>query len=372
MNPLPLLLGGAIAAVAAVAASKKPPTSANVELDANMPPALEQQVLSALANETDPNKLMALSQSLRNQGYPLAANALATRAAQLNVAPRPAPVPALDPGMDPQMMAAVLQALASETDPNKLAQFGQSIAAQYPIASALLLSKARALGYAPPPPTPAPAPAPVIPTVVIPGPSPADAQISAAGTALLTYLQNNGCSQAALAPVSAFQSAYNADPLLPDGTLVVDGKYGQHTQDALQAAIDHLMGGGLTAPQNCFPVAVGPAPTPAAPPSSGVYQASVSSPVSIQHALNLLGVPSPPLVEDGDIGPLSTSAIKTFQFDNSLTVDGIAGPQTVAALNGALQAQAAMGTTSSGLPTRAGGFGPTSYRRIPKRLAARV
>lgn len=55
------------------------------------------------------------------------------------------------------------------------------------------------------------------------------------------------------------------------------------------------------------------------------------SAVQVQHALNLAGA-SPPLTEDGDIGPLSLQAIKDFQSAHGLTVDGVAGPMTLGAL----------------------------------------
>ncbi len=206
MNPIPLLLGGVIAAIAAVASKKSSASGGHYELDPSMPAALQSQVLGALANEQDPNKLMALSQQMAAQGYPLAATALATRAAQLNVAPHPAQpgrqmpppgviaqpsptIPTLDQSIDPQTAAAVLQALATETDPQKLAQFSASLQGKFPIAAALLQAKATALGfipgvqpspapvpmqpavYVPPPPAPPPAPAPhPSPAVVPPAP----------------------------------------------------------------------------------------------------------------------------------------------------------------------------------------------------------
>ncbi len=38
------------------------------------------------------------------------------------------------------------------------------------------------------------------------------------------------------------------------------------------------------------------------------------------------------LIPDGIFGPLTEEAVQTFQHDHGLTVDGIAGPQTLAAL----------------------------------------
>jgi len=53
----------------------------------------------------------------------------------------------------------------------------------------------------------------------------------------------------------------------------------------------------------------------------------------LQSALKQLVDPA--LVVDGDLGPRSRAAIKTFQKQHGLTVDGIAGPATIAALEAA-------------------------------------
>ena len=194
MNPLPILLGGIVAAIAAVASKKSTPTSANVELDASLPSATTAQVLGALANEKDPAKLLALAQQMTSQGNPLAAAALRARAAQLQgqppppvvipppgvISPPPASVPQLDASIDPSTAAAVLQALATETDPNKLAQFAASIQFTFPVAAALLMSKATSLGFnpnAPPAPGPAPAPPPAVFVPPPPPPPPAPAPV---------------------------------------------------------------------------------------------------------------------------------------------------------------------------------------------------
>jgi peptidoglycan hydrolase-like protein with peptidoglycan-binding domain len=44
---------------------------------------------------------------------------------------------------------------------------------------------------------------------------------------------------------------------------------------------------------------------------------------------------------DGAYGPQTADAVKAFQTDFGLNVDGVAGPETVNALHGALEAQAA-------------------------------
>ena len=74
-------------------------------------------------------------------------------------------------------------------------------------------------------------------------------------------------------------------------------------------------------------VAPQPAPTPL--PSSN--NARVGSVAWIQAKLNKAGA-SPPLGVDGDWGPLTRAALINFQLKRRLSVDGIAGPQTLTAL----------------------------------------
>jgi len=66
--------------------------------------------------------------------------------------------------------------------------------------------------------------------------------------------------------------------------------------------------------------------------------------MSVQHILNVLGA-SPPLTEDGKLGPKSVAAIKSFQTAHGITPDGIAGPKTKTALYlASLQAPPQAGT----------------------------
>jgi hypothetical protein len=61
-------------------------------------------------------------------------------------------------------------------------------------------------------------------------------------------------------------------------------------------------------------------------------QFNLHTTMGIQQALNYLKVPTPPLTEDGLMGPLTRAAIQLFQGRNALAVDGIAGPSTRATL----------------------------------------
>lgn len=82
---------------------------------------------------------------------------------------------------------------------------------------------------------------------------------------------------------------------------------------------------------------------------------------AVQEALNSVGYT---LDVDGDFGPKTESAVQMFQASRGLTVDGIVGPQTAAALglsyggssSGAASkasSQASSGYSSDNLPTTA-------------------
>ncbi len=180
-------------------------------LDAAMPASMVAFVHTELLNETDPNKLVALANTLAGQ-YPIASALLAQRAAVLNVQPnapaapanpqpvvqpqpQPAPspanpsapaltIPGLDPGIPADLAQAVMTELATDTDPNKLQTYAQEIQSQYPMAASLLSAKANSLialaqSLTPPTPTAVPpaspivAPPPIYPTAPsVPAPPP--------------------------------------------------------------------------------------------------------------------------------------------------------------------------------------------------------
>jgi len=119
-----------------------------------------------------------------------------------------------------------------------------------------------------------------------------------------------------VAAIKAFQSKAG---------LVVDGSAGPATKAALSNALAALVAGGVASP---IASAASLAVATGAP-------AVVSTLLDIQHGLNLLGA-SPPLSEDGKSGPKTVAAIKSFQLTHGLVADGIAGPQTKAAIGIAL------------------------------------
>ena len=74
-------------------------------------------------------------------------------------------------------------------------------------------------------------------------------------------------------------------------------------------------------------------------PTAGKMKPGDTSPEvkTLQEALNKIGTAQ--LKADGIYGPLTQQAVSAFQQENGLTVDGIVGAQTAAALNTALAAQ---------------------------------
>lgn len=55
---------------------------------------------------------------------------------------------------------------------------------------------------------------------------------------------------------------------------------------------------------------------------------------------------------DGQYGPATTAAVKSFQLQNHLTVDGIAGPQTLSALSKAVSAMTQPKSTAPAVPAK--------------------
>jgi hypothetical protein len=55
----------------------------------------------------------------------------------------------------------------------------------------------------------------------------------------------------------------------------------------------------------------------------------------VQATLNRLGIPTAPLIVDGLDGPATRASVAKFQGAHGLFVDGVAGPQTIAALQAA-------------------------------------
>ncbi|MFB7241700.1 peptidoglycan-binding protein [Streptomyces populi] len=131
-----------------------------------------------------------------------------------------------------------------------------------------------------------------------------------------------------LAAVRSFQSSAG---------LSVDGEVGQNTKAALYSNIS--TGGGSGAPA---PINLNSGSCPA-----GIVKGRRGGCVTeLQSLLNHHGAD---LAVDGDFGPLTDSAVRDFQVEKGLSVDGRVGPNTKAALYGAV--------TPPSSPAPGGGYG---------------
>jgi peptidoglycan hydrolase-like protein with peptidoglycan-binding domain len=346
-------------------------------LDVGIDDNTAKAVLTALTVETDPAKLVAFAHGIEAQ-YPMAAAALLTKASALQAAaqvasaattpaaappvagpaPQPIAVPPLSPTVVPSAAPAAavsfgagswtpatdadvardgtaarfatllaqpvgttvnenyggrhwqFRVVSSQTDPG-LTTFAKDVKAWVwtPAATA-----------APPVATaPAPMRAPsALPALPMPAvtkttyaavpPNETTRQVQHALNVLGASppLVEDGISgPKTIAAIKSFQTAHG---------LTVDGIAGPQTQGALTAALSAMQ----------------------TPPGALAATPAVVTVRDVQHALNVLGIASPPLVEDGIAGPKTAAAVKSFQQISGLVVDGIAGPKTKAALSAAL------------------------------------
>ncbi|WP_338017408.1 peptidoglycan-binding protein [Streptomyces adustus] len=126
---------------------------------------------------------------------------------------------------------------------------------------------------------------------------------------------DGGFGPQTLAAVQAFQSANG---------LTADGRVGPATKAALYSNIGG--GGGTGAPA---PIVL----TSASCPSEIVQGQKSGCVTELQSLLNHHGAD---LAVDGDFGPMTASAVRDFQVEKGLSVDGKVGPNTKAALYGAV------------------------------------
>ena len=138
-----------------------------IELDTTLPPQEVAQVIEAIRMATPATvvQLDALSNVYRQRGMPLTAYELSRRAWDVRgrLGPPPAPphpdagapmgqpsssppVGCLDAASDPAMCAAVTSALLTETHPDKLHAFAETLRGQYPHAAEALDAKAMMFG----------------------------------------------------------------------------------------------------------------------------------------------------------------------------------------------------------------------------------
>jgi len=63
---------------------------------------------------------------------------------------------------------------------------------------------------------------------------------------------------------------------------------------------------------------------------------TVQESMKVQRARNFFKVITPPLIENGIIGPKPRAAVRESQRENGLVVDGVVGDDTLSALKAAL------------------------------------
>ena len=163
-----------------------------------------------------------------------------------------------------------------------------------------------------------------------------------------TVITAGGAASMAVSTPQDVQNAMNTLGVVPlTNLLKIDGQIGPQSQAAIRTfqtahglpTTGQADDGTKKAIQLALADAANSNPDVGSHPSvaaaTHATPSAVNSAKDIQHALNLLGA-TPPLTEDGKIGPASTAAIKAFQLSHGLTADGIAGPMTKQALTLAL------------------------------------
>ena len=391
---------GTVLTIAALSSADEPKTATKtVSLDPGLPSTLATQVVSALATSKDPKELTGMADELAAKGFPMAAAALRTRAAELpapapGVVPAPAQpsstapptsLPPLDPGIDDATAHQVLVALTTETDAARLTGFAHQIEDRYPLAATALLNKAASLlaqetasdtvtatdaGILPWQTTaaaPAPASPPAAagqPPVVPPATLTREATNIPSGNGTWKLANDADVAKDAVAPryAALLNSAI--------GTSVVESHNGRTWEfkvvgkktDPTLTTYDKDVKGWIWQPGALGTIGAPPPPV-LSPIITSHTLANVPPNARVrdfQHRLNLCGA-QPPLVEDGIQGPKTTAAVKTFQASVGLVPDGIVGPKTEAALDGQLVhvvpsttvAPAAAHPTASPMPTAA-------------------
>jgi len=150
--------GGKTKAIPEAKTATPPQATKQFELDRGMPEAVVDPVLTALVHEENPAQLEALARELEVK-YPIAASELRAKAAAIGAPPlspgvrqrrggsagASPPAASPDKGEVAVILQAAMTAYAQERDPVELEGFAESIRAQYPTATVLLLRRAQAL-----------------------------------------------------------------------------------------------------------------------------------------------------------------------------------------------------------------------------------
>jgi peptidoglycan hydrolase-like protein with peptidoglycan-binding domain len=239
---------------------------------------------------------------------------------------------------------------------NVIGQGGVPIMVATPVSNAVTVAQATATPQFTTNGSVAPVPT-SIPGVGITFAPPGTLSVSANGNVLQPapiIISPGGAASVAVGSVKDVQHALNTlgfakPPLTEDGNLgpmtiacikafqsknklMVDGNAGPATRAALSAALSNMAGigssAGAIAQNNNVQTGTVIAPNGTTIDTSAALTMSVTA---VQHALNLLGT-SPKLEEDGNLGPRSVAAIKSFQTAHGLVPDGVVGAKTKTAI----------------------------------------
>ena len=163
---LPIALGVAAAVLYMNSQQRGPQNQIVIDLDAHLPKEEAFRVVETIRTATpqDAGKLDAMAASFYQRGFQLTSYALRDRSwnirgrqgpqPQLTDVPqqRPAPMPrtaspCLDAAAEPHTCSAVMGALATETNAEKLHAFAESLRGKFPGAAGALDAKAKELGW---------------------------------------------------------------------------------------------------------------------------------------------------------------------------------------------------------------------------------
>jgi lysozyme family protein len=149
---------------------------------------------------------------------------------------------------------------------------------------------------------------------------------------MLTNLERfNGLGYAARNKPSAY--VWSGTDQYERGKFVADGVYDPDKVDAQLGVAGLILTMMLLDPSITFD---GPAPQVQPRPSTPQpTDKPIRDGVWLQNSLNRLGA-NPKLVLDGIVGPATRNAVRAFQLAAGITVDGLTGPETFAAIDKAL------------------------------------
>ena len=165
---LPFIVGAVALGLLSRGSRDSNPNQLIIELDTALPAPEVEQVIGAIraATPATVTQIDAMSNAYRQRGMPLTAYELARRAwdvrgrqgpppqpphpdagAPQGLPPTSPPVGCLDAAADPAMCQAVTGALLTETNPDKLHAFAETLRAHFPQAAEALDSKAIVFGW---------------------------------------------------------------------------------------------------------------------------------------------------------------------------------------------------------------------------------